>query len=377
MIRRVTGLQLALDGVLALVLLLFLGAPSIALTVAEGEWPYTVVATLVLAAVVTTRRLAPVPGLLVALALGIVFVALQLTALSPVWLEVLVPLYAVGRYGGTWHRVLGAVVAVLGAAVVALWFARTAWDPVNVLVAFGAVGVAALLLFGSPLLVGLLVDVIVGSQRLARERREETERAEVEQERAGIARDMHDVVAHSLAVVIAQANGARYASDTSQKDESLSQIASTASSALGDVRALLQRLRHEQAADPDASIMHVERLVDQVRAAGLQVRLVESGPRVLLPRSTDIAAYRIVQEALTNALRHGDRTHAAIVEIARGASLEITVRNGIDRMPGEPGHGLVGMRERARIAGGTCTASLTGTTFTVRATLPVLQEATP
>jgi len=210
----------------------------------------------------------------------------------------------------------------------------------------------------------------------------------VEQERTRIARDMHDVVAHSLAVVIAQADGARYArhSDPDSVDEALKTIASTARSALGDVRVLLAELRHAQPEGPQPSLDDLDRTVDQIRAAGLDVSLERSGDLAALGQAQQIAAYRIVQEALTNALRHGDTASIASVVLAEATPATgapgavITVRNSMKAIADQAGastgglprigHGLPGMRERASLAGGSLSAGPNGTEFVVTAFLP-------
>jgi len=375
-IRSISRAQLTFDVVLALVLGILLGGPSVLVSLSTPELPWVVLVGLAFGALVALRRVAPMVTLLASLAMGAAFVAAELTALTPLWFQVLVLLYTVGRWCDGLQRGLGAVVAVLGASLVGLWFVRFGYgvggtgSPLEILLPFGLGTFGFALLFGLALVSGILVAEIVRSQGLARETRLERERAEVEQERTGIARDMHDVVAHSLAVVIAQANGARYAGDVEAKDESLQQIAQTASAALGDVRGLLERLRHAQSADPAASLTALPALVQRVRAAGLAVEVHEQGIPGPLPRDADIAAYRIVQEALTNALRHGDRTHPVLVSIVHGEHVEVTVRNALRQAPGEPGHGLVGMRERARIAGGHVDAGISGGAWVVRAVLP-------
>ena len=140
----------------------------------------------------------------------------------------------------------------------------------------------------------------------------------VEQERNRIARDMHDVVAHSLAVVIAQADGARYAARTDPEAAigGLGTIAGVARGALGDVRLLLAELRHAGSDVPQPVLDDLGELLEQVRAAGLDVRFTESGAPLQLGTGNQIAVYRIVQEGLTNALRHGDAAQPVELEFA-------------------------------------------------------------
>ncbi|GAA2175106.1 sensor histidine kinase [Agrococcus versicolor] len=380
MTRPLTRAQLTFDVSTAVVLGFLLGAPSLLISSATPELPWVLLVGLAFGVIVALRRVAPMAMLLASFGLGLAFVLAGLTALTPLWLQILVLLYTVGRWCDGLQRALGAVVALLGACIIGIWFVRFGYgvNPtgsiVDILLPFGIATFGFALLFGLALVSGILVAEIMRSQRLSVQTRAERERAEVEQERTGIARDMHDVVAHSLAVVIAQANGARYADSVERKDESLQQIAQTASAALGDVRGLLERLRHAQASDPDASLQALPALVQRVRAAGLAVEVRELGTPAPLPRDADIAAYRIVQEALTNALRHGDRTHPVLVSIVHGERLELSVRNALRQAPGESGHGLVGMRERARIAGGHVDVGPSGGAWVVRAVLP-RQEA--
>ena len=160
----------------------------------------------------------------------------------------------------------------------------------------------------------------------------------VEQERNRIARDLHDVVAHSLAVVIAQADGARYTADPDAKDGALATISSSAREALGDVRLLLARLRHEEGAVPQPALADLDALVDQVRDAGLEVRFERSGStRSRWRRGQELAVYRIVQEALTNALRHGDPEQPVIVQLDwEPDGLTIRIRNTSAESPASP-----------------------------------------
>ncbi|MGW9629906.1 sensor histidine kinase [Agromyces sp. NPDC055520] len=183
----------------------------------------------------------------------------------------------------------------------------------------------------------------------------------VEQERNRIARDMHDVVAHSLAVVIAQADGARFAAAARPEAavESLGTIAGVARGALGDVRLLLAELRHDEADAPQPVLDDLDGLLDQVRAAGLDLRFTETGERLPLGTGHQIAVYRITQEGLTNALRHGDTAAPVQLELAwdaDGVTVSLVNRRRADAAAPESRafrHGIPGMRERAQLTGGT------------------------
>jgi signal transduction histidine kinase len=205
----------------------------------------------------------------------------------------------------------------------------------------------------------------------------------LEQERNRVARDVHDIVAHSLAVVIAQADGARYGAKNVPAPvvEALENIAMTARGALTDVRVLLGELRHNQEAGPQPGMNDLDALVRGFRDSGLEVEWHSYGKAVELTDAPALAVYRIVQEGLTNALRHGDRGQPVeLVFDWGGASLAVIVTNGIPRgttVPANPaGHGIPGMRERATLAGGELEASDgTNGRFRVRATIPFASSA--
>ncbi|MFD5213521.1 sensor histidine kinase [Microbacterium sp. NPDC058345] len=244
------------------------------------------------------------------------------------------------------------------------------------------VGFALIIAWGA----GLLWRVV----RRGRETREAQLRAEAvaaeEQERVRIARDMHDIVAHSLAVVIAQSDGARYAAAAKPElaQEALGTIAQTARAALSDVRMLLTQLRHRQGDGPQPTLADLETLFAQVRQAGIEPRVtVDPMPPGEPPGAIQLAVYRILQEALTNALRHGDGD--VDVRLAWWPDrVDIDVRNRI-RSPQQTGagsgHGVVGMRERAQLVGGTLEAARgTGREdgwFIVRAALPIGSPSHP
>ncbi|WP_395640365.1 sensor histidine kinase [Pseudolysinimonas sp.] len=204
----------------------------------------------------------------------------------------------------------------------------------------------------------------------------------LEQERNRVARDVHDIVAHSLAVVIAQADGARYGAKNVPAPvvEALENIATTARGALTDVRVLLGELRHNQEAGPQPGMNDLDALVRGFRDSGLEVEWNSYGSAVELVGTPALAVYRIVQEGLTNALRHGDRGKPVELVFDWGStSLAVIVTNGIPRGTAVPantvGHGIPGMRERATLAGGELEASDgTNGRFRVRATIPFTRE---
>jgi signal transduction histidine kinase len=287
-------------------------------------------------------------------------------------------LYATAAYGSRLVFWSGFASAIVGAGVITLYlfagpYARPQWD-LSTITTAAAVLIAALF----ALLLAWTAGALVRTRIRARENRDAQRRAEdewvAEQERTRIARDMHDVVAHSLAVVIAQADGARYASaaDPAAATAALGTISQTARSALADVRLLLTQLRHSQRDGPQPTLADLEELYAQVRAAGVALRIdVDPAPAAVPPGAVQLAVYRILQEALTNAMRHGDG--AVGVRLAwHPDRVELAVRNGTgtDAAPGG-GHGVIGMRERAQLAGGSLSAETDDGEFIVRATIPI------
>ena len=221
-------------------------------------------------------------------------------------------------------------------------------------------------------------------RRRAREReliveRDEGARAAVADERARIARELHDVVAHGVSVIVLQARGGRRVLDEDPEEarEAFDSIESTGKQALAEMRRLLGLLRSddaELALAPQPSLAQLDRLVAQIREAGLPVEVEVEGEPVELPPGVDLSAYRIVQEALTNALRHAGPAHAHVRVRYRADELELEIT---DDGPGATngdggGHGLVGMRERVAVYGGELRAGsrLEGG-FALRARLPL------
>jgi signal transduction histidine kinase len=338
----------------------------------------TAVITVVFAAALAVRRLSP--GLSLAIAwLGAI--AQMSFGRTPGFVDVAIfaVLYATAAYGSRLIFWSGFASAIVGAGVITLYLflgpaisGGIGWATITTA---AAVLIAALF----ALLLAWTLGALVRTAIRARENREAQRRAETEtvaeQERVRIARDMHDVVAHSLAVVIAQADGARYASasDPAKATEALGTISSTARSALADVRLLLTQLRHSQGDGPQPTLADLEELYAHVRAAGVDLRVdVDPAPPGEPPASVQLAVYRILQEALTNALRHGDGSAVDVRLAWRTDHVELTVRNGLttDAAPAA-GHGVIGMRERAQLAGGSLTAEADGGAFVVRATLPI------
>jgi signal transduction histidine kinase len=214
---------------------------------------------------------------------------------------------------------------------------------------------------------------------------QEEARQAVTAERTRIARELHDVVAHSVSVMVVQAGAARRVldKDPARATEAMASIESTGRQSLNELRRLLGMLRQADGEAtgrvPQPSIEHVDALLAQTRDAGLPVALtIEGDPRPLAP-GVDLSAYRIVQEALTNTIKHAgpanaevrlcygtDTLELVVSDDGRGADCEDVEHNGT------AGHGIVGMRERVSLFGGDLqVGNRPGGGFTVRATLPL------
>jgi signal transduction histidine kinase len=219
------------------------------------------------------------------------------------------------------------------------------------------------------------------AKRLERERDAKAEAAAAA-ERARIAREMHDVIAHSISVMVIQADGAAWQveTDAARARRAMEAIGTTGRQALTEMRRMLGVLREGggTALAPQPGVDQIGDLVEQMRTAGLPIQLVSEGTPVPLPAGLELTVYRIVQEALTNVLKHAGPAATARAEIHYGdQQIEVRVRDdgrGATFSDGH-GHGLVGMRERAAVYGGTIRAEpAVGGGFEVIAQLPVKQE---
>jgi signal transduction histidine kinase len=264
-----------------------------------------------------------------------------------------------------------------------------------------AVHVVAGGILGAEILFGVLVwggAWLAGDRaRLRRERMAELEeralRAERDaererrlaaaEERGRIARDLHDSAGHAINVILVQAGMGRLQTgrDPERTREAFETIEEVARETVGEIDQMVRVLREDGPApdgvEPPPGLASLEGLAEQHRAAGLRVTTAFRGDRRPLPPGVDLAAYRILQEALTNAARHGDGN--ARVEVAFGdGEVELSVVNALRRDRPPPadggGHGLVGMRERAGLLGGSLDAGARDGRFEVHARLPVPEE---
>ncbi|MEU4428532.1 histidine kinase, partial [Actinoplanes sp. NPDC024001] len=196
-------------------------------------------------------------------------------------------------------------------------------------------------------------------------------------ERERIARELHDVVAHSLSIVAVQAGAAEelIALDPDSARRHIAAARSTAREALTEMRHVLDVLRDDDTRAelvPQPTLERVGDLVDEARAAGLPVELSVAGERGNVPAGVDLAGFRIVQEALTNVRRHacGAATTVRIGYQEREITIDVRNTGGAPASPPGAGRGLIGMRERARLYGGSVTAEPAPDGFTVAASLP-------
>jgi signal transduction histidine kinase len=349
-----------------------------------------VLALLMLATTIVFYRMSPIVGLTVA-AIGTLGMLASgypyYTGFFPVFLPLLFAFFGAAAYGRAatrWLALVGTPIASLGVLSTLTYYSYA-----------GTIGSVLFFLFieavfGLAWVGGMLVYVNrsrraaqTGEIRATVQLGAVKQEVSLEQERNRVARDVHDIVAHSLAVVIAQADGARYGAKNVPAPvvEALENIATTARGALTDVRVLLGELRHNQEAGPQPGMNDLDALVRGFRDSGLEVEWHSYGTAVELTDAPALAVYRIVQEGLTNALRHGDR--AQPVELVfdwGGSSLAVIVTNGIPKgttVSANPaGHGIPGMRERATLAGGELEASDgTNGRFRVQATIPFLPSS--
>ena len=196
------------------------------------------------------------------------------------------------------------------------------------------------------------------AEQLEREREEKAMLAAAE-ERTRIARELHDVIAHGVSVIVAQARAGPHLVDDRSRTAAFRAIESTGRDALVELRRLLGILRSEDqqlAIGPQPGLESLCSLVDQVSASGLPVRLRVEGDPAPLPAGVDLAAYRIVQEALTNVVKHAHAAEADVVIRYGPGALEVSVVDdgvGVAAAGNGGGHGLIGVRERVALYGGT------------------------
>jgi signal transduction histidine kinase len=369
------------DGVLAA----GLAFGGVATSVALGRY-LLVAAALGLTVPVIFRRSHPVGAFAAACCVGAGQVLLN-GRIVPADLAIVVLLYTLAAYTTRRTSVIGLAVCLLGSA-----WAVVRWQP-------GAISrgnwvVAGSILFAGPALIAWVLGDSMRyrrayyanlEERAARLERDRDIQAQVAAaaERARIARELHDVVAHNVSVMVVQADGAAYAlgTDPGRAREALAAISATGRQALTEMRVLLGVLRRngdggQAVLAPLPGLGQLDELLEQTRAAGLPVSCTVDGAPHPLPGGVALAAYRIVQESLTNVRKHaGAGATAQVLLRYTAGALELTILDdgaGATATRDGAGHGLTGMAERAALYGGSVQAGpAPDGGFRVTAWLPV------
>ena len=362
---------LAADAVVAAVLTLFvqqdIWASSDYFTASKAIYvPAALLMTLPLA----FRRRAPLAVAVVVMGALVVEALLVGSAPTPDSQLVgwLFAVYSVAAYCGRVAAVAGGALS-LAAGVVWIGFD----DVFFPLVVFGGAWVAGRLVRQR----GLYGDAMAQRAAALEREHEANARAAAAEERARIARELHDLLSHSVSVMVVQAAAERSAlgSERAAPGEALEAIERTGRQALAEMRRLFALLRSDAPAEraPQPTLDELDRLVGKVREAGLPVELRIQGEPGVLPPDVALCAYRIVQEALTNVLKHAGPATASVVVRYGCDALELEVADdGRGALDSDPGHGLAGMRERIALYGGELAAGTrNGGGFVVRARIPV------
>ncbi|GAA3186103.1 MULTISPECIES: sensor histidine kinase [Streptomyces] len=330
---------------------------------------------LLLSLVVALRRRMPERMLVLAVAVGAAQLVLDVATL-PADFALLVIVYTVAAVGARWASRFALTAGLCAAPLAQLrWPNEETSAAGNIAVMiFQTVPFALAWVLGDSIRTrrAYFAQLEERAARLEKEREAQAKVA-VAAERARIARELHDVVAHNVSVMVVQADGAAYVLDAApdQAKKALETISSTGRQALAEMRRLLGVLRtgeHQEAGEyvPQPDVQQIEDLVEQCRGSGLPVDFrIEGTPRPL-PSGVELTAYRIVQEALTNTRKHGGPNAGASVRLVyfddglgllveddgKGAPHELYEEGGFDGQ----GHGLIGMRERVGMVGGTLDA---------------------
>jgi signal transduction histidine kinase len=348
------------------------------LTEAESEWLLAPLALLATLAPVARRR-APFGAPLVAL-LALTAMAFTAERYVPATATTLVVVMVVAWIIGAYNA-LPVATAGLGATL-ALVLVVVGRDPTSTigqaLAVFVVITVSWAIGIGWYRRTRHAAALEQRALRAERER-EAAARIAVAEERARIARELHDVVAHSVAVMVLHAGAVRtrLAPRQEQEREGLLTIESTGREALAEMRRLLGAMRADSEGvelGPQPGLDRLDQLVDHIRASGLAVQVRVEGDPVPLAAGIDLSAYRIVQEGLTNTLKHAGPARAEIVVRYGSSDVEVEVVDDghAAREADLAGHGLVGMRERAKLYGGDFEAGpRAGGGFAVRARLPL------
>ncbi|WP_336210879.1 sensor histidine kinase [Nonomuraea sp. LPB2021202275-12-8] len=317
------------------------------------------------------RRRAPVTVLLVNLCVGMLYDVADHVADQPVWYGSLVALYTVAAYSAPLTRITALVLTTAGLLLL-VGSSETALRSIVLFVAAYAIGRAAAT---SRAHAAALEE---RAARLERERQMEAERA-AERERARIARDMHDILAHAVSLMVVQAEAGPVAvrKDPDRAEAAFDAIAGAGRDAMVQLRRMLGALKEDEAPRaPQPTIEDLPELAGQVSGIGLDVAFHTEGEARPVTPDCAVAAYRITQEALTNIVKHAGANRADIRLIWEDDTLMIDITDdgqGSGRALPSGGHGLIGVRERAAACGGAATAGprQDGPGFRVSVRLPV------
>jgi len=362
---------------------------------AQGRWEKIAIVpvSLALSVVVALRRRAPEKMLLLATGTGLAQVVTDLSPF-PGDFAFLVIIFTVASRHTRWASRFALAGALLSPTISQLRWPNEHADVTGKI--FGTLFLTLVFVMAWVLGDSLRTRRAYYSQLEERARRLEKERearakVAVAAERARIARELHDVVAHNVSVMVVQADGGAYVLDSApeQARMALQTISGTGRQALAEMRRLLGVLRSEDGGKrdggeyvPQPGVEQIAELVEQVRGAGLTVDFAVEGTPHPLPSSVELTAYRIVQEALTNTRKHGGPDVGATVRLrytddalsvvaeddGRGAQRELYEEGGADGL----GHGLIGMRERVGMVGGALEAGpRSGGGFRICAALPL------
>jgi signal transduction histidine kinase len=312
---------------------------------------------------------------------GSAFADPTLGAETTAFLALLLAFWVVGAHNERTQAIAGAAIGFASIAVVARVDERLGLEEAVFGILLG--GVVSLIAYALQQRSRRTAELEERAALLERER-EEAERAAVAEERRRIARELHDVIAHSITLMTVQAGAARLllSEDPGRAREPILSVEQTGRRALGELRRLLGMLRaddKEVSLAPQPCLARLDDLLGQARGAGLPVELAVAGEPHALPPGVELTAYRIVQEALTNACRHAGPAHAHVLLRYRIEALDLQVTDDGRAAPTRgdgTGHGLVGMRERVALYDGTFEAGPRPQGgFAVRARLPLESRA--
>ncbi|MEV4566051.1 sensor histidine kinase [Nonomuraea sp. NPDC049419] len=331
--------------------------------------------------VVAVRRRWPVPVFVVTALASVIYYVLGFPD-GPGWLGLFLALYTLAAYGDGRRSLVIAGVGVAVLSTVWLVAAADVEPPAAIGWVYFRIGASVMSVALGESVRSRQVIAAEAQRRaeLAERTREEEARARVDAERLRIAREVHDTVAHAIAIINVQSGVTAHVlgkrPDVAR--EALRAIEQTSSRALREMRAILGVLRDddEEGREPYPGLEQIGELVAKARAAGLDVEVQESSPATPLPSAVGGAAYRIVQESITNVVRHVGPTRVTVVLDPGLEALEVRVtdegRGAVVDPPDESGRGIVGMRERCRLLGGELDAGpRPGGGFEVRARLPL------